>query len=127
MLLNGGTLQGNRLLTEESVAMMTRNQIGEVVVETQTGPNPALSRAFPLGAGRDKFGLGFQITVAGEEELQGRSPGSYSWSGLRNTHFWADPEKEIAAVILMQVLPFYDEACIRVYSDFEELIYRHLN
>ena len=73
------------------------------------------------------MGRGLKETEGGEEGHQGRSRGSYSWSGLRNTHFWADPEKEIAAVILMQVLPFYDEACIRVYSDFEELIYRHLN
>ncbi len=127
MLLNRGTLEGNRILDEDSVALMTRNQMGEVVVETQLGPNPALSRPFPLGAGRDKFGLGFQITVASQEESHLRSPGSYSWSGLRNTHFWADPEKEIAAVILMQVLPFYDEACIRVYRDFEALIYQHLD
>ena len=127
MLLNRGTFIGNRLLAEDSVAMMTRNQIGEVVVHTQTGPNPALSSPFPLGAGRDKFGLGFQITVASQEERHLRSPGSYSWAGLANTHFWADPEKDIAAVILMQVWPFYDEECIKVYRGFEELIYRYLD
>ena len=127
MLLNGGTLHGNRILSEDSVELMTRNQIADVVVGTQSGPNPALSRPFPLGAGRDKFGLGFQITVASQEESHLRSPGSYSWAGLPNTHFWADPEKEIGAVILMQVLPFYDEACIRVYRDFEALIYQHLD
>ena len=127
MLLNRGTFNGNRLLDEDSVAMMTRNQIGEVVVQTQTGPNPALSRPFPLGAGRDKFGLGFQITVASQEERHLRSQGSYSWAGLANTHFWADPEKDIAAVILMQVWPFYDEECIKAYRGFEELIYRYLD
>lgn len=127
MLLNRGTFNGKRLLAEDSVAMMTRNQIGEVVVQTQTGPNPALSRPFPMGAGRDKFGLGFQETVASQEERHLRSRGSYSWSGLANTHFWADPEKEIAAVILMQVWPFYDEECIRVYRGFEELIYQYLD
>jgi hypothetical protein len=41
--------------------------------------------------------------------------------------FWVDPEKEIAAVILMQVLPFYDETCIAVYQGFERLVYKHLN
>jgi len=126
MLLNGGTLDGRRILSEDSVRLMTRNQIGSLVVETQSSPNPSVSRDFPLGAGRDNFGLGFQITVSSEEGKNLRSPGSYSWSGLSNTHFWADPEKQIAAVILMQVLPFYDEACIRVYQDFEELIYRHI-
>ena len=45
----------------------------------------------------------------------------------KNSRFWVDPEKEIAAVILMQVLPFYDETCIAVYQGFEELVYKHLN
>ncbi len=127
MLLNGGTFQGVRILGEDTVRLMTQNQIGELSVETQRGPNPLLSSAFPLGAGRDNFGLGFQITVADGEEGDLRSPGSYSWSGLNNTHFWVDPEKEIAAVILMQVLPFYDETCIAVYQGFEELVYKHLH
>ncbi len=127
MLLNGGTFQGVRILGEDTVRLMTQNQIGELSVETQRGPNPLLSSAFPLGAGRDNFGLGFQITVADGEEGDLRSPGSYSWSGLNNTHFWVDPEKEITAVILMQVLPFYDETCIAVYQGFEELVYKHLH
>jgi CubicO group peptidase (beta-lactamase class C family) len=127
MLLSGGRLHESRILSEDSVQLMTQNQIGDLVVETQRGPNPLLSRAFPLGAGRDKFGLGFQITVADGKEGHLRSPGSYSWSGLSNTHFWVDPEKGIVAVILMQVLPFYDETCIAVYQGFEELVYEHLN
>ena len=128
MLLSGGRFNGNRILSEASIRLMTQNQIGELVVEIQRGPYPLLSRAFPLGARRgDKFGLGFQIAVADGKEGHLRSPGSYSWSGLSNTHFWVDPEKGIVAVILMQVLPFYDETCIAVYQDFEELIYEHLN
>jgi CubicO group peptidase (beta-lactamase class C family) len=127
MLLSGGRLHESRILSEDSVKLMTQNQIGDLVVETQRGPNPLLSRAFPLGAGRDKFGLGFQITVADGKEGHLRSPGSYSWSGLSNTHFWVDPEKGIVAVILMQVLPFYDETCIAVYQGFEGLVYEHLN
>ncbi len=128
MLLSGGTFNGIRILSEDSVKLMTQNQIGDLFVETQRGPNPLLSRAFPLGARRgDKFGLGFQITVADGKEGHMRSPGSYSWSGLSNTHFWVDPEKDIVAVILMQVLPFYDETCIAVYQGFEELVYKHLN
>ena len=98
---------------------------GELFVEEQPGAD-TLSNAFPLGAGRDKFGLGFQITVSTKENRNLRSPGSYGWAGIRNTHFWVDPEKEIAAVIMMQVLPFYDETCIKAYQDFEKLIYSNL-
>ena len=54
------------------------------------------------------------------------SPGSYGWCGFLNTFFWVDPVIEIAAVILMQMVPFYDPGCIQVYSSFEELVYRNL-
>jgi len=72
----------------------------------------------------DKFGLGFQLKE-GVENV-GRSPGSYSWAGINNTHFWADPDKGIAAVLLTQVLPFYDDRCIDLLLDFERCIYRNL-
>ena len=50
------------ILSRESVAAMGENQIGALVVEEQPAANSAVTRPFPLGAGRDKFGLGFQIT-----------------------------------------------------------------
>jgi CubicO group peptidase (beta-lactamase class C family) len=56
-----------------------------------------------------------------------RSAGSYSWAGINNTHFWVDPDRQIGVILLMQVLPFYDEACIDVLRGFEELVYRHLS
>jgi CubicO group peptidase (beta-lactamase class C family) len=127
MFLNRGTLYHKNILSEASIELMTQNQIGELVVEQQPGANPYLSMAFPLGAGKDKFGLGFQITASYEEESNLRSPGSYSWAGIMNTHFWVDPKKGIAAVILIQVLPFYDETCIRLLRGFEERICRNLN
>lgn len=97
-----------------------------MTVEKQNGVNQALSRDFPLGSGNDKFGFGFQITDRKEKNTYMRSQGSCSWSGLYNTHFWIDPQKELAAVILMQVLPFYDDICMKTYQTFEELIYRNI-
>ncbi len=126
MLLNAGSLGKSRLLDEKSVRMMGRNQIGRLVVEEQPVGDPARTRPFPLGAGRDKFGLGFQIASRDEAVAGVRSPGSLSWGGINNTHFWVDPKRGIAAVIMMQVLPFYDDACIRVLRGFEQLVYRHL-
>ena len=124
MLLGMGQFGGRRLLTERSVSEMTKNQIGDLVVEEQPGAIPNMSNSFPLGAGEDKFGLGFQLKEAVESGA--RSPGSYSWAGMRNTHFWADPKQGIAAVLLMQVLPFYDDRCIKLLMDFEKHIYRNL-
>jgi methyl acetate hydrolase len=126
MLLNGGSLQTARLLGERSVRMMGENHIGAVVVDDQPAADPGRTRPFPLGAGRDKFGLGFQIAARDERYAGLRSPGSLSWAGINNTHFWIDPNRRVAVVVLMQVLPFYDDACIRVLRGFEELVYRHL-
>ena len=126
MLLNGGSLQTTKLLREKSVRMMGENQIGTIVVEEQPAADPERTRPFPLGAGRDKFGLGFQIAARDERYATLRSPGSLSWAGINNTHFWIDPNRHIAVVVLMQVLPFYDDACIRTLRGFEELVYRHL-
>ena len=126
MLLNGGRLNTITLLGEKSVRMMGENQIGTIVVEEQPVADPTRSRPYPVGAGRDKFGLGFQIAARDERYATLRSPGSLSWAGINNTHFWIDPNRQIAVVMLMQVLPFYDEACIRALRGFEELVYRHL-
>jgi CubicO group peptidase (beta-lactamase class C family) len=126
MLLNGGTLDGVHVLDEANVALMGENQIGDSFVEEQVSTNPGLSRNFPLGAGRDKFGLGFQITSAESAVAGQRAPGSLAWAGIFNTEFWIDPQQGIAATLLMQVLPFYDEGALRALSDFETAVYGQL-
>lgn len=123
MFLNGGELDGKRLISGDSVEMMTTNQIGELVVERLPGVIPAAARSFPLGAGRDKFGLCFQITVGDVHDGVHRSPGSCGWAGMKNTFFWFDPREGIAAVLMMHVMPFYDDVCINVLTGFEEAVY----
>jgi CubicO group peptidase (beta-lactamase class C family) len=125
MFLNGGELDGARILRESSVALMGENQLGPGFVELQQSTNPGLSRDFPLGAGQDKFGLGFQLTGA-DSAGASRSVGSMAWAGIFNTEFWIDPRQGIAATLLMQVLPFYDEGAIEALQDFESSVYREL-
>jgi len=122
MMLNGGSLNGTRLLSAQTVREMTRNQIGSLVVPLQPTANPAVSEPFPLGAGRDKWGLGFLLQTSsapGEPSI-----GSYSWAGIYNTEFWIDPQKQIGAVLLMQALPFYDAKAIEALRGFESRVYR---
>jgi CubicO group peptidase (beta-lactamase class C family) len=126
MLLNRGELDGARLLSEPSVAAMITNQTGEINVERQASTDPARSADFPIGAGSDTFGLGFQITSSNEGRPTLRAPGSYSWGGIFNTHFWGDPERGIVAVILMQQLPFYGPDAMAVYQGFEEAVNQRL-
>jgi CubicO group peptidase (beta-lactamase class C family) len=124
MLLNHGTLGGTRILSEKSVKAMLEANTGSVVVKEQQSANPSLSRNFPVGAGKDKWGLGFQL--AAEKQPNRRSSGSGTWAGIFNTHFFVDPSREIGVVVMMQTLPFYDEASMKVYADVEEAVYRNL-
>jgi methyl acetate hydrolase len=126
MLLNGGRFGPVRLLSERSVRMMGENHIGSIFVEEQPAADPLRTKPFPLGAGRDKFGLGFQIAAKEERSAGFRSAGSLSWAGIFNTEFWIDPERHIGGVQMMQMLPFYDDGAIRTLRDFEGLVYRHL-
>ena len=125
MLLNGGALDGVRVLKPETVALMSQNQIGAISV-------PALKSALPRSAdftfiadGRDKWGLGFLITA---DQVPGkRSPGSLSWGGINNTFFWIDPTRGIGGVIMMQYLPFADAKALAVYDTFERGAYKLAN
>jgi methyl acetate hydrolase len=119
MLLNNGEYEGTRILAEESVQKMTKNQIGELSFRE-------VFNGFPFGAGIDKFGLGFQIRTDTPHEKLTRSPGSYSWAGSYNTFLWVDPEQEIATVLLMHYLPFFDDTAQHLLAGFEERIYRFL-
>ncbi|MEQ1608031.1 MAG: serine hydrolase domain-containing protein [Hyphomonadaceae bacterium] len=121
-LLNGGVLDGARILKAETVALMGQNAIGDVKV-------PALKSAMPnsedftfIADGRDKWGLGFLITV---DQVPGkRSPGSLSWGGISNTYFWIDPSRGIGGVIMMQYLPFADARALAAYDAFERAAYQ---
>ena len=93
-----------------------------MLVDVLLATNRSLARPFPLGARKDKFGFGFQIeTQPSDPEM--RSPGSLSWAGIFNTYFWIDPLKELAAVVMMQLLPGNDEKAVDLFRGFERLVY----
>jgi methyl acetate hydrolase len=126
MILNRGQLGGVRILKESTVAEMSKNQTGSVKVRLQPSADPLRSKPYPQGAGEDVWGLGFQIAAPKTPNPSMRSPGSLSWAGINNTFYWIDPQKQIGAVILMQMLPFYDEAALRVLNGFEQRVYTNL-
>jgi methyl acetate hydrolase len=123
MILNRGRLGTTRLVNAQTVAMMTTNQLGPLTIPEQPSTMPALARPFPIGAGKDTFGFGFQIE-ARPATAGMRSAGSLSWGGIFNTHFWIDPQRSIAAVVLMQVLPYYDARSLAVLRGFEREVYQ---
>jgi CubicO group peptidase (beta-lactamase class C family) len=90
MLLNGGTLDGTRLLSRKTIELMTADHLGPI-----TGASDLL---LP-GHG---FGLGFAVRLhAGIAYVPG-SIGQYFWGGLAGTTFWVDPAEELFAVLLIQ-------------------------
>jgi CubicO group peptidase (beta-lactamase class C family) len=126
MILNRGQLNGRRFLTDTTVAQMTRNQVGAIRVRQQPSADAARSRPFPTGVGQDTWGFGFQIAAPTKGNEPARRPGSVTWAGIDNTHFFIDPSTGIGVVVMMQVLPFYDEAAMGVLHGFETRLYRAL-
>lgn len=126
MILHRGRLGTLQLLKPETVDEMSRNQTGKIKVRLQPIVKTDMSKPFPLGAGEDVWGLGFQLATPAKADPDMRRPGSMSWAGINNTFFWIDPKERIGAVVLMQFQPFYDEAAIRLLRNVEAQVYKHL-
>jgi methyl acetate hydrolase len=126
MILNKGRGNGNQVLKPETVAMMAQNHIGELVVPKITSAMPMYSNDADLLPGIvKKWGLSFLINTA--KTAEGRSAGSLAWLGLANTYFWIDPARDVAGVILMQVLPLFDQKCLEAFAGFEHGVYAGLD
>lgn len=91
MMLNGGELNGMRVLKPETVAAMTKNQLGK----HRAGPEKAL-----MGYG---FGVVSEETIQDHKEPAG--VGTFSWGGAYGSYFWVDPKNEVVAVVMAQVFP----------------------
>jgi methyl acetate hydrolase len=126
MILNKGKGNGNQLLKPETVATMSQNQMGELNMTKMTSVQPPYTNDVDLYPDMaKKWGLSFMINTARTPE--GRSPGSLAWAGLANTYFWIDPARDVAGVILMQVLPFADQKCLEAFAGFESGVYAGLD
>jgi methyl acetate hydrolase len=124
-ILNGGALDGQRILKPETVALMSRNHMGALRVTPMrtTLPNLSLDAEFFPGIPKG-WGLTFQINE--ETAPTGRSAGSLSWAGLGNTYYWIDPVKGIGGVLATQILPFADSKALPLLYAFETEVYRSL-
>ena len=122
MLLHDGGFRGTRLLRPDTIALMNRNQIGDLPAGIMKTCLPEVSNDvdfFP-GAGV-RWGLGYMLNL--EPGPNGRSAGTVSWAGLFNSYYWLDPARHVAGVILTQILPFADPAAVRLYGQFERGVY----
>jgi CubicO group peptidase (beta-lactamase class C family) len=125
MILNQGRGNGNQVLKPETVALMGQNHIGDLTMGKMTTVLPPYTNDVDLYPDIvKKWGLSFMINTAKTPE--GRSAGSLAWAGLANTYYWIDPVRDVTGVILMQVLPFADRACLQLFSEFEREVYAGL-
>jgi CubicO group peptidase (beta-lactamase class C family) len=96
MLLNGGQLDGTRVLSRTTVALMTSDHLGTRIAAPVT-PSELL-----LGTPGYTFGLGFAVRQgAGVAGVPG-SAGEFMWAGYAGTYFWVDPKEELVVVYMSQ-------------------------
>ena len=101
MLLNGGELDGVRILSPHSVALMTSDQLPPGI-RRQTPVALSLGAFGPTPEMGTSFGLGFAVrTDAGRNPIPG-SVGDFSWSGITGTYFWVDPKEKLTVVMMLQ-------------------------
>jgi CubicO group peptidase (beta-lactamase class C family) len=110
MLLNGGELDGVRLLSPKTVELMTVSHTGD------------LASTSPLAGAGSGFGLGFAVvTDLGQAATLG-SVGAYSWGGIFGTTFWVDPREQLLGVLMMQLYP----RTTPIREEFKVLAYQSL-
>ena len=95
-MLNGGQLDGARILSRSTVALMTADHLGSAI---STTVNPGM---LLLGTPGYTFGLGFLVRQGdGIAGVHG-SAGEFTWAGYAGTYFWADPKEQICTVYMTQ-------------------------
>jgi methyl acetate hydrolase len=121
-LMGGGQLGQRRILSEESVAMMGKNQIGDLTIRPFPSLIPQLSTdGAALPGALDKFGLGFALNTGSAGTPRGAN--TLSWAGIFNTFFWIDREKHVGAVLMSQMLPGLDPGPLKLLEDFDRTVY----
>jgi CubicO group peptidase (beta-lactamase class C family) len=103
MLLNGGELEGKRILRRETISLMTRDHLGKT---------PGMSN-------ERGFGLGFEVRKVSEPGKTGLV-GEYGWAGNAGTLFFVDPKRELLGIYLIQVS---DGDRIALRNEFRSLVH----
>jgi CubicO group peptidase (beta-lactamase class C family) len=126
MFLNKGQLNGRRILSEAGVNTMLANHIGGLRLARLITVAPAITADVEFFPGYEKsHSFGFMRM---EEDVPAmRSAGSQGWAGVLNTHFWFDPVRDVAGLIMTQSLPFVEPQFMQIYEQFERTVYANLS
>ena len=122
MMLNGGELDGVRLLSPKTVEMFSLNLLPGRKLMADMVPGEALfSEAGYAGVG---FSIGCGVTMDLAKTHVPGSVGEYFWGGAASTAFWIDPKEELAVVFMTQVIG--TEARLALRRDLRSLVYSAL-
>src|SRR3954451_4528730 len=119
MLLNGGELDGTRLLGTRTLRFMGRNHLPGGA-ELKAVARPTISETQNEGMG---FGLGFSVVLDAARTKVACSEGELAWGGLASTAFWVDPRERIAAHFFTQLAP---SSTYPLRSQLRQLVYQAL-
>lgn len=95
--MNHGELDGQRILSETGVELMTQNQLPDAVLPIALNPQRPMH---DLG-----WGYGFSVVIDATQSGFARNNGEFGWNGSLGTFSWADPETGTVAVLMMQIQP----------------------
>ena len=104
MLLNGGELDGVRLLSPKTVQLMTVNHVGDL-----------------YSGGRLGFGLGFEVVEDVGEAGRYGTVGEYGWGGAYYSRYWVDPAERLVVTFMAQLLPARG---LDLQAKFRTLVYQ---
>jgi methyl acetate hydrolase len=125
MILGDGELDGERVLSADTVRQMTVNQMGDLRVTPMVSAMAHLTNDAEFFPGEPKsWGMSFQINE--EPAATGRPAGTLMWAGLANSYYWIDRVNGIGGVYLSQILPFADPATMDLFFEFETAVYSDL-
>lgn len=112
MVANGGELDGVRILKPETVALMAKDQLP--------------SNLDGIAGGKQGLGFGLNFAVVKDVKKAGKGygrVGEFFWGGMANTVFWIDPEEEVVALLMVNVLP---SGMLPFRNDMRRLVYSAL-
>ena len=122
MVLNGGELDGARVLKAQTLAEMTRNQVAPLRAGYMPSAVPEVAGPFDAMPGQHSgWGLGWLINP--ETGPNGRSPGSLAWAGIFNCYYWIDPAAGLGGMMLSQLSPFGDAGALGLFGAVERAAY----
>ncbi len=124
MVLNGGQLGGERVLTPESVVSLGLNQMGDCRVYNLKAAIGLTNDAEFFPGVNKSWSLAFQINH--EAAPTGRPAGGLMWAGLANSFYWIDQTTGIAGVYMTQIFPFADSGSLPTFYNFEKAVYDSL-